>query len=428
MHRSRWARLWALLGVVALLAGACADDSDDSTDDGGGDEEVMERDCEPEPMGEPVRLMVIFEGSAGVAQPAQSMGAIAAADGINCRGGIGGRPVEVLECDTANDPNTAAECGRQAVSEEVVALVGNFSIHSGEFLPLMAENQIPSIGLNPATAADFTSEASFPITGGAVSTFGTLPVALAEQGNEQISLARIDLAEAAALSGFSNSALERLGLELVHDVPVPEGSPDMASFVAAATEGDVDAVVVGMAAQDATNFVIAARQNEPDVALAVIATEQGAVIDALGDAANGLITSGTLYPVGTETPEMQVLEEDMEAAGFDVGNSLSYASTIVVEQLAGQIDGELTHEALWAHLPTVTDLETGLLPPIQFAEGGQGGGIPRIFNPCEIAFELTVEGEAFEAAPVWDAFIDPFTGEDCPTAPLPESFSTEEDA
>ncbi len=426
MYRSRWVRLLALVGVVALVAVACGDDSGDSAGDDGGAQ--AERDCEPEPTGEPVKLMVIFEGSAGVAQPAQSMGALAAADGINCRGGIDGRPVEVIECDTGNDPNTAAECGRQAVSEQVVALVGNFSIHSGEFLPLMAENQIPSIGLNPATAADFTSEASFPITGGAVSTFGTLPVALAEQGHTKIALARIDLAEAAALSSFSNSALETVGLELVRDVPVPEGAPDMASFVAAATEGDVDAVVVGMAAQDATNFVISARQNEPDVALAVIATEQGAVIDALGDAANGLITSGTLYPVGTDTEAMKTLAEDMDAAGFDPGNSLSYASTIVVQMLADQIDGELTHEALWEKLPTVKNLDTGLLPPIQFAEGSQAGGIPRIFNPCEIAFELTVSGDVFEATPIWDSFINAFTGEDCPTAPLPESFTSEEDS
>lgn len=427
MHRSRWVRLWAVLAVIAMVAVACDDGSDDAGgDDGGG--AAVERDCEPAPTGEPVKLMVIFEGSAGVAQPAQSMGALAAAEGINCRGGIDERPVEVIECDTGNDPNTAAECGRQAVSEEVVALVGNFSIHSGEFLPLMAENEIPSIGLNPATAADFTSPASFPITGGAVSTFGTLAVALAEQGYEQIALARIDLAEAAALSTFSNSALETVGLELVRDVPVPEGAPDMASFVAAATEGDVDAVVVGMAAQDATNFVIATRQSQPEVALAVIATEQGAVIDALGDAANGLITSGTLYPVGTDTEAMQTLEEDMEAAGFDVGNSLSYASTVVVELLAGRIDGELTNEALWAQLPTVADLDTGLLPPIQFVEGGQGGGIPRIFNPCEIAYRLSVAGDAFQATPVWDSFRDPFTGEDCPTPGLPDSFSTDQDS
>lgn len=426
MDRNRGVRVFALVGVLALFAAACGDDSGGSSGDDGGAQ--SERDCQPEPAGQPVKLMVIFEGSAGVAQPEQSKGALAAAQGINCRGGIDGRPVEVIECDTGNDPNTAAECGRQAVDEQVVALVGNFSIHSGEFLPLMAENQIPSIGLNPATAADFTSEASFPITGGAVSTFGTLPVALADQGYENIALARIDLAEAAALSSFSNSALETVGLQLVRDVPVPEGAPDMASFVAAATKGDVDAVVVGMAAQDATNFVITARQNNPDVALAVIATEQGAVIDALGDAANGLITSGTLYPIGTDTEAVKTLAEDMEAAGYDPANSLSYASTIVVQMLADQIDGELTHTSLWQKLPTVTDLDTGLLPPIQFAEGGQGGGIPRIFNPCEIAFELTVSGDTFESAPVWDSFRNPYTGEDCPTAPLPQSFTSEEDS
>jgi hypothetical protein len=58
-------------------------------------------------------------------------------------------------------------CGRQAVDEDVLAVAGSISLSTDEFMPLLVENRIPSIGNNPATPADFLSDASFPITGGA---------------------------------------------------------------------------------------------------------------------------------------------------------------------------------------------------------------------------------------------------------------------
>ena len=62
-----------------------------------------------------------------------------------------------------------------AVLEGVVALVGSLSVHSGDFMPTMAQNKIPSIGLIPATAADFTSPAAFPIVGGPAVTSRSSP-------------------------------------------------------------------------------------------------------------------------------------------------------------------------------------------------------------------------------------------------------------
>lgn len=408
-RHGRWC-LVAVIAVVALIAVAC-----DSGDDTGDNESETEQPG-VELTGDPVRLMVIFEGTAGVAQPNQSKGALAAADAINRGGGIDGRPVEIIECDTANDPNTAAECGRRAVSEDVVAVVGAFSIHSGEFMPLLVDNQIPSIALNPATTADFTSEASFPITGGAVATFGTLPVALAEEGAEEIALARVDLDAAAALAGFGDTALARFDMSLVRDVPIPNGTPDMAPFVAAALSDGTDAIVVGLAGQDATNFTITAKQTDPDVKIGLIATELDEAVEALGEVATGLILSQVFYSDQIAPEAVGQCEDDMEAAGFEGGCSLSYGGVKVVEALAAELP-QLTHEALWEKLPTATDVDIGFLPPLQFVEAAPGQPIPRIFNACEAAVRLVVDGDDFETEPVTDTLINPFTGEECPNPP-----------
>src|SRR5690606_8836962 len=105
--------------------------------------------------------------------------------------------------------------------------------------------------------ADFTSPVSFPLYGGIVTASAGLADALvSEAGATSVSLARIDLAAAAAIGVFANVALGRNDLAVTNDVAIPVGAPDMATYVASALEGGTDGVLVGLSGQDATNFII----------------------------------------------------------------------------------------------------------------------------------------------------------------------------
>ena len=362
------------------------------------------------PTGPPIKLMTIFEKSAGIGNPDTADGAIAAAKAITKAGGLGGRPVQVIVCDTANDPNKAADCGRQAVDQGVVALVGNLSIYSAQFMPLMVQNKIPSIGLNPAGAADFTSEAAFPITGGAVATFGTLPRSLAKQGAKKVSMVRPDLAAGAALKIFANGALKTVGQEIVNDVPVPSGAPDMSSYVAAATANGTDAIVVGLSGDDALNFVIAALQSNPDLKLALISTDLAKTTKALGKQADGILLANAFFDAKEAKAANKAYDKAMKAAKFKKGASeLSYAAVQVFAALAKDLP-DITGPAVYDKLPTVTGLSIGLLPPLQFQKGG-GGGIPRVFNTCE----RTTQIKGKKTVQV-QGMTDPYTGTPCPAA------------
>jgi ABC-type branched-subunit amino acid transport system substrate-binding protein len=404
----RW--LVAVLAVVALAAAACGSSSSKKSTAKTTTTKAAETTTTVKLTGDPIKLMVIYEKTAGVAQPDQAKGAIAAAKAITASGGINGHPVEVIECDTKNDPNTATDCGRQAVSDKVAAVVGQFSVQSGEFMPLLVQNKIASIGLNPATAADFTSAASFPITGGAPSTFGTLPNALAELGATKIALARVDLAAAAALSGFSNKALALKSLKLVHDVAVPQGAPDMSSYVAAALDGGTDGVVIGMAGQDAINFAQALRQANPNVKIAMISTETDKTVKAMGDGATGIVQANTDV---SNTKAADAGRKAMKAAGFgDIDLGLSYQAVQVFAAVAKDLP-EITAAAVYDKLPTVENLDIGTLPLLQF-KTPSGVGIPRIFNDCESAVQLQVTGGKVTTKPVGSGkLVDPYTGKEC---------------
>jgi branched-chain amino acid transport system substrate-binding protein len=362
------------------------------------------------PTGTPVKLMVVFEGTGGSASPDVREGAIAAAKAINSEGGIKGRPVQIIVCDTKNDPNVATQCGRTAVSEGMVAMVGDLTIYGNRFMPLLAEHKIASIGLEPATAADFTSPASFPIGGGAPVQFAGLAAALAEAGAKKIVLARQDVPAAAGVAPFVNAGLKRFHLTM-RDVPVPVGAPDMSPYAAAALKGGTDGVVVTQADQDAVNFVEALRQLNPNVKIAMNATALGAVNKALGSDAEGVIENGADTIVPKNTAEKQY-ESDMRSAGYTdfTGYRLpAYLAVRLVQTIAMGLPA-ISAPAIFKVLQHATNLKTGITPPLQFVKGGVAG-LPRVFNPC--LFAVRIEGG--KQVPITGKFENAFTGKQCPT-------------
>ena len=394
----------APLAILALSLTACGDDTKSPS---GSDSSAA---AAAKLTGAPVKLMVVHESKGPSSVPGIAEGAIAAAKAINAGGGIKGRPVEVIRCDTKADPNVATECGRRAVDEGVVAMVGNLTIYGNRFMPLMARHKIASIGLEPATAADFTSPASFPIGGGAPVQFAGLGAALADAGAKKIVLARQDIPAAAGVAPFVNAGLKRFHLTM-RDVAVPPGAPDMSPYAAAALKSGTDGIVVTQADQDAVNFVQAVRQANPNIKIALNAPSNDAVNKALGDDAEGIIENGAITSALKSVAEKQY-ERDMEAAGYSnvTGYRLpAYAAARLVETLAKDMPS-VTAPAVFDALRNGANLETGVTPPLQFTKGGVAG-LPRVFNPC--LFALRIEGGG--QVPATGKFADAFTGEPCPT-------------
>jgi ABC-type branched-subunit amino acid transport system substrate-binding protein len=389
------------LGLV-LAAAACS--SGPPSPAGGGSAAVVGV------TGAPLKLMSVYESTGPSASPEVPEGAIAAAKAINARGGIKGRPVEIIPCDTHADPNTAAACGRTAVSQGVLAMVGDLTIYGNEFMPLLAQHKIASIGLEPATAADFTSPASFPIAGGAPVVWAGMGEALAEAGAKKIALARQNIAPAAALGQFVNNGLRRFGITVANDVPVPPGAPDMSPYVAAALKGGTDGIIVGQAEQDAVNFVLALRQADPGIKIALSATQLGDVLKALRGNSEGIIEVAS-DTIALKNPAEKQYEKDMKAAGYTnlTGFRLaSYASVMVFGKVAARLP-RMTAAGVFDALGQSRDLNVGLTPPLQFTTGGVAG-LPRVFNPCLLATRIS-DGVA---VPLTGKFQNAFTGNQCP--------------
>ena len=363
-------------------------------------------------MSDPIKLMMIYEKTRGLTEPTLAHGAGAAVKAVNAAGGVKQRPLELIECDTLDDPNTAAACGHKAVSEGVVALVGSLSVHSGEFMPTMAQNRIASVGLIPATPTDFTSPAAFAIVGGPSVSLAFLAGALADQGARKISLVRPDVARGAALRALANQGISRFGLEIVNDVAIPSGVTDTAPYVDAARHGGADALLVALAGEDGVNFIAAARRADPHLPIAERGADQAELVAELGRNVDGILGSTYFFTLSTKNDATQKYIKDMKEAGLGDADLAgrhaqdTYAAVLTFAAVAEQLS-EVTAPALFDKLPSIRGLNIlGL--PVQFTTGGVGGQ-PRVFNSCILGTKL-IDGQP---QPLTGKFVDAFTGQAC---------------
>ena len=161
------------------------------------------------------------------------------------KSGIGGRPIELVTCETQADPARGADCGNQMVEEDVVAVaVGESAVAESVWQPL-ADANIPAMFFGaggPALLAD--TESTFTLGD---PTFGTLqlPIGLAkEKGADKVTAVVIDVP--AALHNAQEVApglFEEAGIDY-ELVTVPPGTADMTPQMQSVADGDPGVVFV----------------------------------------------------------------------------------------------------------------------------------------------------------------------------------------
>jgi len=242
--------------VIMLAAAACGDDDDSAQSDAEGQTPTSEA-----PTGEPIKVMTI--GTLGTAEGAttsiEQVG-VAYEGWINSRGGLDGRPLEVIFCNDQDDPNGAAECGREAVEKQVVAVVGGYSLQGGDdVLAILEGANIPWLGLGMFGFGAQTSPMSFPTIGGSTTEWVAIGQEAGTQGCKVAGQMRWDAPSGLVSSDWFRHGLETEGGEVGPVAPVGFTATDMAPAVAVATDG-VDCVSFGMSPEQGPLVVQAIQQ------------------------------------------------------------------------------------------------------------------------------------------------------------------------
>jgi branched-chain amino acid transport system substrate-binding protein len=406
----------AALSVLLLAVVACGgdDDDDDSTapESEGATDATDLLGPEDEASGEPVRIGMVGDGVTDAFDNTDELrSAEAAAEYWNThRGGVGGRPIEVVTCETGADP--ATDCPNQMVEEEVVAVaLSQSAVADAVWEPVHAAG-IPTFFFQTSTEGLLSdSESSFTMANSLGTLFGT-PIAVAEsEGTDQLAFVNIDVPQALASfdSGAADAVLGNAGLEY-ELVKIPPGTADMTSQMQQVAESG--AGVVQIVGNDA--FCIAAIQGLNAVGYdGQITSISQCITDATreaipGDQLEGISLAALMAVGATDDPAYQLYEAVIDAYGTDVAdveNALAMGGYTTMASLATALEGisgdDITPETVAETIKSMDEADYPGADGVTFQCGGTAfPSQPAVCTNASLRATLDAEGNIASYEPV----------------------------
>jgi len=404
--RQAWRTVAALLAVFALIGAACgSDDGDDDAAEAPAATEAAPAPTteaapapttEAAPSGEPIKVMTVTTlNAAGPTYHNIANTANAYADYINARGGIAGRPLEVTVCDEMFDPAVAAACAREAVEENMVAVIGSFTFFAESIVPVIAESDITWFGpCCPITPSELTSPHSFPIGNQPMYAVGIIKRAI-DDGCQAINAVIIDGAQI-FLPPMEN-AIAALGQSFGDIIILPPTAQDYSSEVAQATT-DADCVIGIVSETPYITWNTAWTQSGTD------ARQYGPQgnLNEISAAGNEESTDGDI--IGGMYPDISTAPWDeyrlaLEEGGWDttehdynsLGGMGTWAAYAAFTQIAETIDGEINASSFFQAASATDHLDLGgMVPVLDFTQEWTDGlpGFQRLFNRSVVFSKL----------------------------------------
>ncbi|WP_030787687.1 ABC transporter substrate-binding protein [Streptomyces sp. NRRL S-920] len=339
---------------------------------------------------------------------------------VNAHGGIDGRELKVLTCNDHNDPVGAAGCAREAVDEDVVAVVGAYSQHGRSFLAPLELAGIPYIGGYGITDDEFSSPLSYPVNGGE-------PALLAGNGRQlaarcdRVALVRPDTLAGDELPKLLNSGLRDGHHKPVADIRAPEDGTDLTPQAEQALKhagAEHGCVTAALGARTDT-FYDSFRRTKDDYPPVRISSVLGSVdqslVDRTGGASGpyeGAYVTGWYPPAGDPRwSEMRkVIREqafgDNRVDPADAGVQTTWIAYTVLKQVVESLDGgEVSALSLRRALDGGLRVGTGGLTPTlrwRFEDLIAASEFPRLIN-SGVTFQVVRDGKF---VPARKGFVD----------------------
>lgn len=389
----------AALAAVGLVASGCSDDS--SADP-----------AQNPATGEPIKVGQILSIQAGGLSVANmGAGMTASIDAFNNRGGVNGRPLELIQCDTMGDPNKEVDCANKMVSEGVTATLADFTVASPESVSqILATAGIPRVGMNPMNMADFTSPNVFtPFAGSLLTLFANVDALVAE-GKTKLSVMRPDVPVTAMLTQMLTPAVQAKGAEIVNEVAVGPGATDYTQFVAAAERNGAQGVLMALTATESNQIADAFEQLGSKLSFAMPATNfTQADLQNLGTFATSSIYTSPVPAPSSSTDQFPGLvpflddmsasgQEDLKLENLNGTELFSWLSVRAFGEVAETLSGTIDAPAVMQGFQNAKDIDMAGLVPAWTPNAVQPIGMfQRVSN--SMMYKMTFDGDVVVTDP-----------------------------
>ncbi len=442
LRRGRKRPALALRGVAVLLmvvaVAACGSSSKNSASNTAGSSAASgstsagsSGSTASQPKGSPINVMTI--ASVNYAGPNyDNILATAKVYGqwINAHGGINGHPLNVTTCDEQGDPTRTAQCGRDAIANHDVAIIGSFTLNGNAIIPELQAAKTSWFGICCAASSDELVSPVVQQIGSDDAIASALMVKATEDGCKKPGLVLLNagavdtIAETWAKAGLKSVN----GPPLVKTVLLPLTAQDYAPQVAQATNG-TDCIIADIA-----------QANFPPFMQAFEAA--GATQRIYGPQGNLDITVTKPFPKGTENAVIagtysdislpvwsqyrQALSE-FHAPSKNNYNSLgglgTWAAYVAFDQIVSKMTGPINNATFLAAAQKATVDLPGMVGsgPIDFAQPftGLGPAFKNLPNRA-ITFDVVHNGVPvpFDNGKFFD-MTNALTGQPLPAADTP---------
>lgn len=346
--------------------------------------------------GDPIKIgQIAPTGTAFYNAPDSVAVANAAVRGVNQRGGINGRPLQLVYCNDQADPNKAAACARQMVSERVVAVVRSITIAGGDQVSaILQAGGIPDIGRGALVPAEFASPNADLLDGGVLSAYAGVMQQFAKSGGKRVFFAAAEGASATTTLTTLQTMAGKLGLTVSGTAVVPATSADYAPFVATVQQSGAEAVLLAYPQQMIVQSVKAAAQAGLAVEWLLNGggiTQQDLTTLPADQTARMIVGTGTMQlSAASGNPTVAQMKADIEAqfaAGDATADPTKLFSTALiaweaVHALDTLMEGKPTIDAasVSAALAAAKDLDVGISAPWTPSRPGPAH-FPRVSHP-----------------------------------------------
>ncbi|WP_157472620.1 ABC transporter substrate-binding protein [Frankia sp. EAN1pec] len=313
--------------ALLVLAAACG------SDDGGSTPTTVDSSAAADALGPvrkaagtPVKIGIVSDGrSAAIDNSVQFAVAKATAKYLNeHRGGIGGRPVELVTCETQADPAKGTDCGNQMVEKDVVAVAVSESAVGDSVWQPLADADVPAMLYSATSPTALTDPTTFTVTDPSF-TIQQLPIALAKEKKlKKVTLVAIDVpALLYSVQEVVPKQMAKAGLDY-QLIRIPPGTADMTPQLQGVAGGDPGLVfVIGN-----DSFCISAFNGLRAVGYdGSIGAISQCITDATrkavpGDVLDGMSVAASM-PAGGDDPSSVLYNAVLETYGKDIDASSS---------------------------------------------------------------------------------------------------------
>ena len=307
--------------------------------------------------------------------PEMVTGVQAAVNQVNAQGGVDGRKLKLISCSDQGNPNDAAACAREAVSDHVSAVVGGLSIYDPYFLPALQKAHIPEIGQADINAIDHTSPVSFP-TNEAPVDYAAAAAALAIHGCKQLGIIVVNQPGTPAEANVIGTAFKHFGGQASHIDLFDASITDFSSVIATAEAGlsgstSSQCLQLVTGGQQTPQAIEAIRSSAaPSIRIGInVAGASNSLIQPLHLPADQLIATTNFYLPGNNYPEANVFVKDMAKTDpkADVDFLAENAfNSVLVDKDAAVKAKSVKSAAILKAMPTLKAVNTGLMTTYDF--------------------------------------------------------------